>query len=268
MWEVAGLKFHTAQSVLIRRNTFRDLHRAAGVWLDYLNGNCRVTGNLFQDITSCNGTLFVEVSHVPNVLDHNIFWNIRPSAGKDPADPKDGSAVCTDSSNDTVVAHNFFGNVRGFAACVNNLQAGRMIADGRMGECRGNQVLNNVFFACPRRIYLGRMEGNSCDGNLFDAGDKDGLFDVQAPAPNPKPRLGAWQAACGQDRRSLAAPMEASLGAVTAGSVFPAERSPRICVLVAGWENHRPLRAPDRSMASNGSRFAKGNRFSPVRTGG
>ena len=64
MWEVAGLKFHTAQSVLIRRNTFRDMHRAAGVWLDYLNANCRVTGNLFEDIASCNGAMFVEVSHV------------------------------------------------------------------------------------------------------------------------------------------------------------------------------------------------------------
>ncbi len=83
MWEVAGLKFHGAQSVLIRGNTFCDLHRAAGVWLDYLNANCRVTGNLFRNITSCNGTLFVEVSHAANVLDRNIFWDIRlsPSRG-------------------------------------------------------------------------------------------------------------------------------------------------------------------------------------------
>ncbi len=209
MWEVAGLKFHTAQSVLIRRNTFRDLHRAAGVWLDYLNANCRVMGNLFQEVRSCNGALFLEVSHAPNVLDHNVFWNIRPSAGEKPTDPKDGSAVCTDSSNDTVVAYNFFGNVSGFAACVNNLQAGRMISDGRLGDCRGNQVLNNVFFACARRIFLGRVEGNRCDGNLFDAGDKDALFDIQDPAPSSKPRLSAWQAKFGQDRHSLIAPMEA-----------------------------------------------------------
>jgi hypothetical protein len=244
MWEVAGLKFHTAHSVLIRRNTFRDLHRAAGVWLDYLNVNCRVTGNLFHDITSCNGALFVEVSHAPNVLDHNVFWNIRPSAGTDSADPKDGSAICADSSNDTVVAHNFFGNVRGFAACVNNLQAGRMIADGRMGDCRGNQVLNNVFFACPRRIYLGRMESNLCDGNLFDAGEKDGLFDVQDPAPNPKPRLGTWQANCGQDRRSAAAPMEAAFSAADGRLRYACANAAGICVPVARLGKSAPAAGP------------------------
>lgn len=211
MWEVAGLKFHLARSVLIRRNTFRDMHRAAGAWLDCMNVNCRVTDNLFQNISSCNGTLFLEVSHATNSLDHNVFWNIRTSAGADPVNAKDGSAVCVDSSDNTVVAHNFFGNVRGFAACVNNLQADRLV-DGRKGECQGNQVLNNIFFASPRRIYLGRVEGNVSDGNLFDAGDKDGLFDIQNPSPNPKPQLGEWQANFGMDRRSMVVSMEAAPG--------------------------------------------------------
>lgn len=243
MWEVAGLKFHLAQSVLIRRNTFRDMHRAAGVWLDCLNANCRVTGNLFQDIASCNGALFVEVSHAPNVLDHNVFWNIRPSTGNDPLNAKDGSAVCADSSDDTVVAHNFFGNVRGFAVCVNNLQADRIV-DGRRGECRGNQVLNNIFCASPRRIYLGRVEGNLCDGNLFDGGDKDGLFDIQDPPPNPKPRLGAWQANFGQDRRSMAASMEAALGAADGRIRYSCGKVAEICVPVARLGESAPAPGP------------------------
>jgi len=243
MWEVAGLKFHTAHSVLIRRNTFRDLHRAAGIWLDYLNANCRITGNLFQDITSCNGALFVEVSHAPNVLDHNVFWNVRPSGGAEPTSPKDGSAVCTDSSTDTVAAYNFFGNVRGFAACVNNLQAERMIADGRKGECRGNQVLNNVFCACPRRIYLGRSDGNRCDGNLFDTA-QDGLFDVQDPVPNPKPRLGTWQSNFGQDRGSAAAAMEAALDAADGRLRYSCAKTPAICVPVARLGESAPAAGP------------------------
>ena len=243
MWEVAGLKFHLAQSVLIRRNTFRNLHRAAGVWLDCMNANCRVTDNLFQDIASCNGVLFVEVSHAPNILDHNVFWNIRTSTGNDPIDAKDGSAVCVDSSTDTVVAHNFFGNVRGFAACVNNLQADRMV-DGRRGECRGNQVLNNIFCASPRRIYLGRVEGNLCDGNLFDAGDKDGLFDIQDPPPNPKPRLDAWQAKFGQDRQSMAAPMEAAIGAGDGRLRFSCGKVAGLCVPVAWLGESAPAAGP------------------------
>ncbi|MCY3021240.1 MAG: right-handed parallel beta-helix repeat-containing protein [Planctomycetota bacterium] len=197
MWEVAGLKFHVAKSVLIRRNTFRDLHRASGIWLDYLNENCRVTGNVFYGISTCAGALYLEVSHKPNSLDHNCFWDIRPS-GEKPGGPKDGAALCADSCDNTIVAHNFFVNVRSLAVSVNNLQKDRVV-DGRKGECRGNVVLNNVFVGCPRRIYLGRNDTNVCDGNLFDAGNKEGLFDVQDPAPNPKPRLDAWQKTFGQD---------------------------------------------------------------------
>jgi hypothetical protein len=187
--------------------------------------------------------LFIEISRAPNVLDHNVFWNIRPSNGNDPVHPKDGSAVCADSSNDTIVAHNFFGNVRGFAVCVNNLQADRVV-DGRKGECRGNQVLNNIFFASPRRIYLGRVEGNLCDGNLFDAGDKDGLFDIQDPPPNPKPQLGAWQADFGQDRRSMAAPMEAALGAADGGIRYSCGKVAEICVPVARLGESAPAPGP------------------------
>ena len=209
MWEVAGLKFHTAHSVLIRRNTFRDLHRAAGIWLDYLNANCRITGNLFQEISSCNGALFVEVSHAPNVLDHNVFWNIRPSGGAEPAGPKDGSAVCTDSSTDTVAAYNFFGNVRGFAACVNNLQAERMIADGRKGDAAGTRCSTTSFSPVPGGSTSAAAKATAATATCSTP-TKDGLFDVQDPAPNPKPRLGTWQSTFGQDRRSAAAPMEAA----------------------------------------------------------
>ncbi len=250
--------------MLVRRNKFRDMHRAAGVWLDYLNANCRVTGNLFEDIATYNGALFVEVSHAPNVLDHNIFWNIRPSAGTAPSNAKDGSAVCADSSNDTVVAHNFFGNVRGFAACVNNLQAGRMIADGRMGECRGNQVLNNVFFASPRRIYLGRSEGNRCDGNLFDAGDKDGLFDVQEPAANPQPRLAAWQAAYGQDRQSAVVPMEAALSSADGRLRYACGKIAEICVPVARLGESSPAAGPGPFNAQQWKSLREGKSISGV----
>ena len=187
---------------------YRDLHRAAGVWLDYLNENCRITRNVFYNISSANGALFVEVSHAANVLDCNFFWDIRPSAGN-PRHPKDGSAICADSSDHTVAAHNFFGKIPGFAVSMNNLQEDRIV-DGRKGECRENRVLNNVFFACPQRVFLGRNESNVCDGNLYDAGDKGGTFDIQQPPPRPKPRLDAWQKTFGQDKRSVEAPMQAA----------------------------------------------------------
>jgi len=242
MWEVAGLKFHTAKGVLIRRNTFRDLHRAAGVWLDYLNANCRVTGNVFTNISSANGALFVEVSHAANLLDRNVFWDIRPSSGG-PGHPKDGSAVCADSSDHTVAACNFFGKMPGYAVSMNNLQVDRVV-DGRKGECRGNRVLNNVFFACPHRVFLGRNESNLCDGNLYDAGDKGGLFDIQEPSPRPKPRLDAWQRVFGQDKRSVEAPMEAAFDPGRNQLRFSCGKIPEICVPVAALGEQTPALGP------------------------
>ncbi len=242
MWEVAGLKFHTAKNVLIRRNTFRDLHRAAGVWLDYLNENCRITGNVFYNISSANGALFVEVSHAANVLDRNFFWDIRPSVGS-PTNGKDGSAVCADSSDHTVAAYNFFGKIPGFAVSMNNLQADRVVG-GRKGDCRGNRVLNNVFFACPQRIYLGRNDTNVCDGNLYDAGDKGGLFDIQAPSPQPKPRLDTWQRVFGQDKRSVEAPMQAAFDPDKSELRFSCGKVPEICVPVAALGEPTPAVGP------------------------
>ena len=242
MWEVAGLKFHTAKSVLIRRNHFRDLHRAAGVWLDYLNENCRVTGNVFHNISSANGALFVEVSHAANFLDRNLFWDIRPSA-ENPMDGKDGSAVCADSSDDTVVAYNFFGKIPGFAVSVNNLQADRFVG-GRKGECRGNRVLNNIFFACPQRIYFGRNDTNVCDGNLFDAGDKGGLFDLQDSAPHPKPRLDAWQKVFGQDHRSVEVSMQAEFDPGEHRLRFSCGKIPQTCVPVPALGEQMPAVGP------------------------
>ncbi len=231
MWEVAGLKLHIAKRVLIRGNHFRDLHHSAGVWLDCLNENCRVMGNVFRNITTCNGTLFVEVSHAANVLDHYFFWDIRRRFNE-PGHPKDGSAVCADSSDHTVAAYNFFGHVGGFAVSMNNVPAER-VEGGRKGECRGNQVLNNIFFACPYRVFLGRNEGNLCDGNLYDAGEGGGLFDIQTPAPRPKPRLDAWQKTFGKDRRSVEAPMTAAFDLGTNQLRFACRKGPESCVPVA-----------------------------------
>ncbi len=231
MWEVAALKLHVAKGVLIRGNHFRDLHHSAGVWLDCLNENCRVMGNVFRNITTCNGTLFIEVSHASNVLDHNFFWDIRRRFNE-PGHPKDGSAICADSSDDTVAAYNFFGKIGGFAVSMNNVQAER-IEGGRKGECRGNLVLNNIFFACPYRVFLGRNEGNLCDGNVYDAGEGGGSFDIQTPAQRPKPRLDAWQKTFGQDHGSVEAPMTAAFDPGRNQLRFSCRKRPESCVPVA-----------------------------------
>jgi hypothetical protein len=205
MWEVAGLKFHVARNTLIRRNVFRDMDRACGVWLDSRNVNCRVTGNLFHRIVSCHGAAFMEHTDGPNLIDQNVFWDVRISEAFG-NNPRNGTAVNSDNSNGTVTAHNFIARSEGFGVMMNALQE-----ETRKGECHRNRVLNNVFFDCPLRVFLGNSETNRSDGNLFDAGNTNATFDIQLPAPDPKPDFTAWQERFGQDRHSLETPMDAVL---------------------------------------------------------
>ena len=80
--EVAGIKLHAAIDVTIRRNHIH--HATMGIWLDWQAQGTRVSGNLFHDnnppsediplvfggMGSCD--VFVEVSHGPTLIDHNI----------------------------------------------------------------------------------------------------------------------------------------------------------------------------------------------------
>jgi hypothetical protein len=67
-YEIAGIKLHAAIDVQIRHN--RVHHCTLGTWLDWQTQGARVTRNLFYANTR---DLFVEVSHGPYVVDHNVL---------------------------------------------------------------------------------------------------------------------------------------------------------------------------------------------------
>ena len=80
--EVAGIKLHAAIDVTMRRNHIH--HSTMGIWCDWQAQGTRITQNLFHDnnapseeiplvpggMSSCD--VFVEVSHGPTLMDHNI----------------------------------------------------------------------------------------------------------------------------------------------------------------------------------------------------
>lgn len=66
--EMAGIKFHGAIDVQIRRNQIS--RTCLGVWLDWMAQGTRVTTNLFHDNAL---DLFVEVDHGPFLVDNNLF---------------------------------------------------------------------------------------------------------------------------------------------------------------------------------------------------
>jgi hypothetical protein len=66
--EIAGIKLHAAIDVEIRHNRIHDC--SLGTWLDWQTQGTRVSRNLFY---RNNRDLFVEVSHGPYLVDHNVL---------------------------------------------------------------------------------------------------------------------------------------------------------------------------------------------------
>ncbi len=66
--EIGGIKLHAAIDVVIRRNHIHDC--TLGTWLDWQTQGTRVSANVFHHNTR---DLFIEVSHGPYVVDHNIL---------------------------------------------------------------------------------------------------------------------------------------------------------------------------------------------------
>jgi hypothetical protein len=66
--EIAGIKLHAAIDVTIRHNRIH--HCTLGTWLDWQAQGTRVSRNLYHDNSR---DLFVEVSHGPYLVEHNVF---------------------------------------------------------------------------------------------------------------------------------------------------------------------------------------------------
>jgi hypothetical protein len=213
-WEAGAIKFHLARNCLIRRNVIRRCWRCAGVWLDCDNVNNRITSNVFADIETRTGAVYSEMNFAVNLVDHNIFWDVRSA---DPAGElwaTVGAAVRADCNEKLVVAHNFFGRVQAFAVSYNQKQAARPMA-GRTGLSRANVTVNNVFYQCPRRLNLGRREENRSDGNCYDEAGDSCSFAIELPAPGCLQNLAGWQEFFGLDTHSTQGKMEATFDAQT-----------------------------------------------------
>jgi alpha-N-arabinofuranosidase len=87
--EMAGIKFHAAIDVEIRRNHIHNTCR--GLWLDWMAQGTRVSQNLFHE--NLYEDLFVEVDHGPFLVDNNFFLS--------------GTALL-DMSEGGAYAHNLF----------------------------------------------------------------------------------------------------------------------------------------------------------------
>jgi len=67
--ETGGIKLHAAIDTVISGNIIHNTHR--GLWLDWQAQGTHVTKNVF--FYNDSSDLFIEVSHGPTIVDHNLF---------------------------------------------------------------------------------------------------------------------------------------------------------------------------------------------------
>ena len=150
-WETGGIKLHTTKNCLLRNNVIRHLTHAVGIWLDYQNTNTRVTGNVIGDtLETLRGGIYLEASHDPNMLDHNIIWKATEGKGGGSYNmPAHGGwGITVDGSDETVIAHNLIGNTQDAGIKFRTMES--RIVGSRGGTTRWNKVLNNIFYRCGK----------------------------------------------------------------------------------------------------------------------
>jgi len=108
-WEAGAIKLHVSRNCLLQHNVIRHLDHAMAIWLDYMNNNTRVTGNVIGDtLETVRGGIYIEASHNSNMFDHNIIWKATPGHGGSTANfPSHGGwGITLDGTDETVIAHN------------------------------------------------------------------------------------------------------------------------------------------------------------------
>jgi len=263
LWECAGLKFHVCTGGLFRRNVFRHIKDACGLWLDVLNKNCRISNNVFADIETRLGGVYIECSHDLNIVDGNVFYDIR-STWKSEAGPgtypTGGLGVFGDSGDNLIVAHNFFGKLPdNYAVSFHLNQSGRVVG-GRVGLGRRHKALNNAFFQCPKRILFARREDVASDGNLFDAANDSVSLCIRLPEPQALVDLAAWREYYGLDRDSAQARIEADFDAENGELSWKVEGEAPACVPVEALHEKGPRPAPGPFRAEEWARSTSGDR--------
>lgn len=208
-WESGAIKLHRASDCLIRRNIFRKITHAPGIWLDYKsNRNCRITRNVFTDITTARGAIYIEVSRNHCLVDHNIFHRLRSQYWISGEYGAGGSALYTDGSDSIEFRNNLAFDIEntGYGSYLN---AERMV-DMRGGLTRFHRVEHNVFIDCRKHAIEFPNEYNYSDLNVF-ASMRPGYLKMANPAPALLLDLEAWRIAFGCEPGGRLARMAATL---------------------------------------------------------
>lgn len=223
-WESAGVKFHSAQNLMFRRNVVRHTRHGNGIWLDSGNRNCRITSNVFADTLTVSAAIHMEMNRQPNQIDNNIIWDVRNA---EPGTPGQrgcaGSGIFINASDQIVIAQNLIGRVdnSGVFAITRPDRAGSGLASE-------NVISNNIFTKCGKTGIVFLTQKNEADGNVYAAmpanflgffsGDDKQFVDIAV-----------WRSAHGWDKNSVVDDMQIDFNPDTLQLTMSGDRSlPRV----------------------------------------
>ena len=148
--ETAGIKILLLRDTVVQCNHIHHCYAAPGIWIDFGNRNSRVCRNLLHDIATFNGAIFFEASNVPNLIDHNVIYNVKV-----------GSGVYQRDCDQLLIAHNLVRNC-GHAG----IHMRKTPTRDRVGVCKENRVINNILVQCSVAFDYEVME-NVSDNNIL-----------------------------------------------------------------------------------------------------
>lgn len=194
-FECAGIKTHQNMDTVIRRNLIRDIRGGSGIWMDWNNVNSRCTENVLIDVESRLGGIFVEASHEPNTVDHNIVIGMR------------GRAIYEHDTDRLLVAHNLVAGSDDSAIYLALGDRERWVK-GRGSTARDHHVTANLIVDCPRWIEVANPH-QRIDGNAYAGQCQPGPLRIHEPAENL--HLQAWRDFHGWDARGDCVAVRCSL---------------------------------------------------------
>lgn len=164
----------------------------------------------------------MEMNFEENLIDRNVLWDITndpATADKSKCEPSlwtygNGTGIRCDCNEKVIIAYNLFGRMAEHAVSLNIYQNQRPM-EGRTGLCHSNKVIGNLFYDCPRRIYLARCMENEINWNVYDAKDDASSFLLCFPEPYTTQNLRGWQAFLGFDLDSCQQGMDVSFDSNT-----------------------------------------------------
>ncbi len=196
--EEAAIKIHHTKDSIIAGNYISGCKTGCGIWLDSSNENFAVRENIFTDIATRYGAVFLEASHEYLEVSHNIFVNIRMSDGRGGVGVYSHNCDNIKNIRNIILGCAYFGIEHQYGG------TGRIVCgSGNTGY--GVDFIENIISKCRHAVMQPTDKGKA-EGNIYGHFPVGGYLKVGLPPLHLD--LSNWQRYLGWDKMGFIADIE------------------------------------------------------------